>query len=177
MLGVFGLPLPDEGMLTFAGYLVYKHQLQFVPTIVSAFLGSVCGISLSYGLGHTAGFYVIEKYGHFVHITPERIQRTHEWFDRVGKWALLIGYFIPGVRHLTALLAGTAKMKWPQFALFAYSGSLSWSLTFISIGYFLGEEWKGVSEQLHRHLSMAAGVVLVFVLIYFFASQKRWQKR
>ncbi len=31
MLGMFGLPVPDESILTFAGYLVFKQQLDRRP--------------------------------------------------------------------------------------------------------------------------------------------------
>ncbi|MDH3505101.1 MAG: hypothetical protein OEM58_11325 [Nitrospirota bacterium] len=51
MLGILGLPIPDETLLMFAGYLVSQGKLTFQPTMATAFLGSVCGISLSYFLG------------------------------------------------------------------------------------------------------------------------------
>ncbi|HCQ02914.1 MAG TPA: hypothetical protein DIT99_20485, partial [Candidatus Latescibacteria bacterium] len=49
LLGVFGLPVPDEILLAFAGYLIFKGDLQFIPTLASACVGAMCGISLSYG--------------------------------------------------------------------------------------------------------------------------------
>ena len=68
-LGILGAPIPDEGVLAFAGYLVYEGKLLLVPTMAAAFLGSACGITLSYGLGRTFGVYLISKFGHAVHIT------------------------------------------------------------------------------------------------------------
>lgn len=53
---------------------------------------------------------------------------------------LIIGYFIPGVRHLTAYLAGISRIDFQKFMIFAYSGALLWSITFISLGYELGED-------------------------------------
>lgn len=172
MLGIIGLPIPDETLLTFAGYLVYKGDLHMVSSVAAAFLGSVCGISLSYVLGRTVGFHVIEKYGYIFHITPDRLKQTHDWFDRVGKWSLMIGYFIPGVRHLTALIAGTSKMELHEFVLFAYTGGLIWSATFICLGYFLGEEWASVSEQIHRHLMIYIGVVAAALILYFIVKRR-----
>src|SRR5262249_10845952 len=43
MLGIVGLPIPDETLLTFAGYLVFKNELNLIPTLATAFLGSSCG--------------------------------------------------------------------------------------------------------------------------------------
>jgi membrane protein DedA with SNARE-associated domain len=47
MLGIVGLPVPDEWLLTFAGYLIFKGHFQIVPTLAAAVLGSICGISVS----------------------------------------------------------------------------------------------------------------------------------
>ena len=70
-LGIIGAPIPDEGVLAFAGYLVYEGKLLLVPTVIAAFLGSACGITLSYGLGRTVGIYLISRFGHTVHITGD----------------------------------------------------------------------------------------------------------
>ena len=48
MLGIVGLPVPDEVLLTFVGYLIFEHILNPVPAALAAFLGSICGITLSY---------------------------------------------------------------------------------------------------------------------------------
>ncbi len=55
MLGIVGLPVPDETLLAFAGYLVFQGKLSPVPTLLASFLGSACGISLSYFLGASPG--------------------------------------------------------------------------------------------------------------------------
>ena len=38
IFGIVGLPVPDEWLLTFSGYLVFKHTLVFLPTFLAAFL-------------------------------------------------------------------------------------------------------------------------------------------
>ena len=106
VFGIIGLPIPDETLLTFAGYLIFKGHLHFPTTLAAAFAGSVCGITGSYLIGRTGGLYVIHKYGRYVHITPERLDYVHAWFERVGRWGLFFGYFIPGIRHFTAIIAG-----------------------------------------------------------------------
>src|SRR5215471_8430005 len=60
-LGIIGLPIPDETLLAFAGHLIAKGKLALIPTIGTAFLGSVCGITISYALGRWTGHYFIEK--------------------------------------------------------------------------------------------------------------------
>jgi membrane protein DedA with SNARE-associated domain len=176
--GIVGLPVPDEWLLTFSGYLVFKHTLSFVPTFAAAFLGSACGITFSYLLGKVFDTYILLRYGRFLHITPERLARAHEWFERRGRWTLLVGYFIPGVRHLTGYVAGASELSYANFALFAYSGAFCWAAFFITLGYVLGENWNRVMQSIHETTILMIGLALAAVLGYvIFEYVRRQQKR
>ena len=112
MLGMFGLPVPDETILTFTGFLVYKNYLHPAPALLAAYLGSICGITLNYLVGRFVGFPLLRKYGYYLRLTDERINQAHRWFERYGKVALFVGYFLPGVRHLTAFSAGASRLEY-----------------------------------------------------------------
>lgn len=84
----------------------------------------------------------------------------------------MIGYFIPGVRHLTAVVAGTSKLRWPVFALFAYSGGFLWSVIFITLGYFLGEKWAAMSAAVQHYLLIGSAVIAVIVFLYIITHGK-----
>ena len=176
VLGIVGLPVPDETLLTYVGYLVFRGRMRFIPTVAAAFLGSVGGISLSYGLGRTLGHQVILRYGRFLHITPSRLEVVHGWFARAGRWTLTFGYFVPGVRHLTALVAGSSNLELPVFTLYAYTGGMIWVLTFILGGYWLGEQWLNISAFADRHAISAVSVVLVVALAYIFLVRRHRPK-
>src|SRR5258708_20968755 len=126
VLGIVGLAVPDEALLTFSGYLVFKGHFRFLPTVAAAYAGSICGITISYTIGRTGGIFLIHKYGPYVHLTKERLDRIHGWFERMGRWALFFGYFMPGVRHFTAGLAGRSPPETPGFAPFPFTGGLFW---------------------------------------------------
>ena len=175
-LGIIGAPIPDEALLAFSGYLVYNGQLQLVSTVVTAFLGSVCGITLSYGLGRTIGNYLITKFGPAVQITGDKVIYVQTWFERVGKWGLLFGYYLPGVRHLIAFGAGVSKLPLSVFALFAFTGSFIWSVTFISTGYFLGRQWILVFGKVRPTLVMGSAITVAVCLLYILVPQY-WRKR
>jgi membrane protein DedA with SNARE-associated domain len=174
VFGVVGLPVPDESMLALFGYLVSTGRFNFVLTYVIASFGSLTGITLSYWIGRWGGYRLIHRFGPRFHLTEERLQRVHGWFDRIGKWTLTIGYFIPGVRHFTALIAGASELRYPVFAAFAYSGGLIWSLTFITIGYYLGETWSRDFHVGYR-IPLAVGAVVLFggIALYLIVKQKR----
>src|SRR5262245_11239351 len=174
VFGIVGLPVPDEWLLTFSGYLIFKHTLLFLPTFGAAFLGSACGITVSYTLGRIFDTYVLEKYGRFFHMTPQRLERVHSWFERRGRWTLLVGYFIPGVRHLTGYVAGVSELSFPNFALFAYTGAFCWAAVFITLGYALGEQWNRVLESLHEtKLTVIVAAAFVIAIVYFVISYLR----
>jgi membrane protein DedA with SNARE-associated domain len=172
VLGIVGLPVPDEALLTFVGYLVYKGVLGYIPSVAVAFTGSVCGITLSYFLGHTLGVKVIKNYGYILHITDDKIELVNRWYERVGRWLLMFGYFIPGVRHLTAYVAGTSGLRMHVFAPFAYTGGLIWSLTFISTGYLLGDKWNLVFEKIHHGLIVIIAAAIPIILLYILVQRK-----
>lgn len=164
MLGIVGIPVPDETLLAVSGFLSYKGELSLIPAFLAGFLGSITGITISYFIGRGFGKVVLEKYGHFFHLTKERLEKAREWFRKIGKWALLFGYFIPGVRHVISILAGTTKMNYPEFALYTYTGGFIWAGTFISIGYFFGEKWQKAMEAIHRHIIISSIVLIVIIV-------------
>ena len=80
-LGIIGIPIPDESILTLAGYLVFQKDLMLIPTILSSFLGSITGISISFFLGHTLGIKALNKGGSLLHITENHLDKTKKWLE------------------------------------------------------------------------------------------------
>ena len=152
MVGVFGLPVPDETLLTFAGVLVRQGKLHFATTWTAAAFGSMCGITISYALGRSLGPSAVGHFGRWFRINAEHLRRVEAWLERWGKWTLTFGYFVPGVRHLTAILAGSAQLPPRMFATYAYAGAALWSLTFITFGWAVGRRWEAALQVMHRHI-------------------------
>ncbi len=165
VLGIVGLPIPDETLLVISGYLISSGRMHPALTFAAAFAGSVCGISLSYLIGRTIGHTVVLRYGKYVHLTQDRLERVHRWFNRAGDWLLTFGYFIPAVRHFTAFVAGMSDLEFPAFALFAYSGAAIWVGSFLALGYFVGEKWRAAMGLVHRYTLVAIAVAIVIGLI------------
>jgi membrane protein DedA with SNARE-associated domain len=176
MFGIAGLPVPDELLMTYVGFLVHRGDLRIAPALASAFLGTICGITLSYVLGRTLGLRVLRRYGRYVHVTPELLARTHNWFERVGKWSLTFGYFVPGVRHLTAYVAGAAELEPHEFGMFAYTGGAFWVLTFVTLGYTLGEAWLRVIKKIQGAMLVFTAIASAALLIYLLARRLRPKK-
>jgi len=159
-VGVVGLPVPDETLLVVAGVLIGQGRLHAVATTAAAVGGAMAGITASFALGRFAGLTLILRYGSWLHVDAAVLTRVENWFERAGKWLLVVGYFIPGVRHFTAVIAGASKLPVGTFMAFAYAGAILWASCFLTIGYVLGDEWRGLVADLHRHLLVACVVVV-----------------
>lgn len=172
--GIVGLPIPDEVILTYVGFNVFRGKLSFLFSLLSACMGAIGGISLSYFIGYKFGLPLLKKVGPKFHISEERINRTRNLFFRFGPVLLLIGYFIPGVRHLAAYIAALNRFPYKKFAIYAYSGAFLWCFTFITLGRGLGKSWRYVEIYLSKFsfiLILSLGVV--FVIVYFFWKKKK----
>jgi membrane protein DedA with SNARE-associated domain len=158
MFGIFGLPIPDELLLTVAGALARQGQLHLVPTIVAAIAGCMCGITLSYVLGRSVGLPALRR---VVHVSDAAFGRAQRWFHKFGCWLLMFGYFIPGVRHCTAIAAGSTPLEYRLFAAFAYTGAVLWSVSFVSLGYYAGDRWRSVLDRIRQPATLLTLLVIL----------------
>ena len=171
--GIVGLPVPVETLLTVAGYQIYRGRLDMPTVMLVGFLGSAAGITASYWIGRSLGFFLVRKYGRLMHITTDDLARTERWFERSGKWALLAGYFVPVVRHLTGLAAGTVKMPVGEFVVFAYTGALLWSTAFVLLGFIPGKQWAQTLAFLRSNWPMGALLVAGLLLACYAGNRRR----
>ncbi|MCZ1264672.1 MULTISPECIES: DedA family protein [Paenibacillus] len=137
-LGVIGMPIPDEVMMTFVGYLASISVLNYSVSIVVSFGGAFTGGLLSYTIGKKAGRPLVEKYGKWVGVNAKRLGRVESWFLKYGYWSIILGYFIPGIRHLMCCFSGISRMAIGRYVLFSSIGAFIWCVVFISIGFYVG---------------------------------------
>lgn len=167
-LGILGIPIPDETLIAFTGFLAFQGKLNFFLILAVAFAGTSCGITISYFLGRYSANFISGKYPDIFPVNSNRLLEVKKFYIKFGKYALLLGYFIPGVRHLTAIFAGTTFLSYRQFALFAYAGAFLWTVTFLILGYFLGHEWYLVAH-FSNHIFIPLiilSVLLLFLIVY-----------
>jgi membrane protein DedA with SNARE-associated domain len=172
-LGIVGLPVPDETLLTFAGVLVSRGKLSLLPTWLAGLLGAISGISCSFAIGRMTGLAFVHRYGRWFHLKPSQIERAGWWLSHRGKWALTFGYFIPGIRHVTGIVAGSSGLSYRTFATFAYLGAFLWATAFILLGWSVGEKWERILGEWHRVAMIGGAVLAVAVGIYFVLRRQR----
>ncbi|HEX3015220.1 MAG TPA: DedA family protein [Desulfobacteria bacterium] len=176
-LGLLGIPIPDETIMTFVGFLVYRQKLSLLLTVLVSIFGSLSGMSLSFVIGRKIGYRFLAKFGAYIHLTPAKLEKHKGWFDRYGARSIVIGYFVPGVRHVTAYLAGITDVPYSRFISIAAVGAATWVVTFVTLGMIVGKDWFKVGLMVHRYFWYLLFVVLVAAAVISLVQRKHKPER
>jgi membrane protein DedA with SNARE-associated domain len=171
-------PIPSEIILTFGGFMTTQSVLSIGGVVVSSTLGSVVGAILLYGVGRLLDISRLEKlvdrYGRILRLTGEDLHRTFGWFSRYGTWAVFLCRFVPLIRSLISIPAGTVRMKLVPFLLLTTLGSLIWNAALISLGAAVGASWETIVHYMDVYSNFIYGLLLVlFVLFAILHIRKR----
>lgn len=168
VLGNVGAPIGSELVLPTAGALTATGHLSNVwLTIAVALVGELAGESIAYAIGRYGGVPVIERFGKYVRLHHEHLQRVHRFFERWGTFAIFICRFLPFVRGVVGFPAGIAEMNVAHFYLWTFLGSAIFCGGMIFLGYALGDHLDAILPLLHRGgLTALAVAAAAAVLIY-----------
>ena len=115
-LGIFAVsflenvftPIPSEAIIPFAGILVSEGKFSFFLVVLSATLGSIVGAYVFYALGYWMGSErfraFIVKWGRYIFVSEEDVDRAEKWFEKYEDWAVLICRVIPLADEVRAKL-------------------------------------------------------------------------
>ncbi len=158
------IPLPSEIIMPFAGYLVSTGRFSLILVAVAGAIGCNLGSAVAYWVGARGGRAFIMRYGRWVLMNREDLDRAERFFARFGGVAVLIARVLPVVRTFIALPAGIAHMPLLRFHIYTFIGSLGWCYLLAWIGDQLGAKWQSdprLGAILHRFdYALVAAVVL-----------------
>lgn len=145
-------PLPSELIMPLAGFTAQQGRLSYVGVVLAGMVGSVLGALPLYALGRFLGERRVkrlaDKYGKWLAVSGEDIDKAKGWFDRHGGVAVLFCRLIPGVRSLISIPAGLGAMPLVPFLLYSALGTGTWAALLASLGYLLGENYALVDRYL-----------------------------
>lgn len=174
MLELIAVPLPGEALMTYCGYVIYTGKMNWVISVIAAAIGTIIGITISFFIGKSLGIGFFEKYGHYIHMDKQRLDKISNWFQKYGNKLLIVAYFIPGVRHITGYFSGITNGSYKKFAINAYLGAILWTTTFITLGKVLGSNWERYHLLLKKYLLIGSLIIAVMImLIYIYKSHKQ----
>jgi membrane protein DedA with SNARE-associated domain len=132
-----------------------------VAVLLIATIGAVVGSLLGYLIGAWGGRPLLDRWGRYVHIRPDDLDRADAWFARYGDRAVFFARLVPLLRALINYPAGVARMPVGRFLLFSALGSLPWNAALVLAGYLLGENYRSLYEALRPFEYPIYAVVLL----------------
>jgi membrane protein DedA with SNARE-associated domain len=162
-----GLPFPGETVLVVAGILAgTQHDPDITLVILTAgaaaFLGQIGG----YFIGREYGYRLLLRYGSYVRITTSRIKLGEYLFLRYGSKIVFISRFVPVLRSLAGILAGSNRMPLPQFLLANAIGAFAWAGFFGLAAFMLGRQVEHVARPLVIAFGIVAAVVIAAAIVF-----------
>ena len=158
------VPIPSELVMPFAGYLAMKGEFSLPVIIIINSVAAMTGSGISYWIGAVGGKPLLLKYGKYALIRKKDIERTETFFSRHGKATILIGRFLPVVRHIISVPAGVARMPLVPFFTQTFIGATIWGTVLIMLGYELGDRAMEVAAKL-KHVDVLVGVAILMLLL------------
>jgi membrane protein DedA with SNARE-associated domain len=155
-------PFPSEVVLPPAGYLASKGQMALFPVIVSGIAGSLLGAVFNYWIAVRWGRPFFERYGKFLLVSPEALDKAEAFFGRHGHVSTFTARLLPVIRQYVSLPAGLARMNLAKFCFYTGLGSGIWVTILSLIGFCLGNDNGEVSDALR---SVTAALIVFCVII------------
>ncbi len=154
-------PVPSEAVMPFVGFLVSDGKWNLGAAVLVTSAGSLVGSLLSYGMGYYGGRPFVLKVGRYLLLDRHDLEWTEAFFmRRRGAATLFVSRFIPVVRHLISIPAGTGRMPLLSFVAATGVGATLWNTFLLVLGMKLREHWTLVQEYSHQ-----VDVVVVLLLM------------
>lgn len=164
-LGIVGMPIPDEAIVMTGGLVTTLELLHPIPAFILTYMGVVSGLSVGYFLGNCIGVKIIDRVIKNKQSTGSYLVKSQAILNKFGKYALVISYFLPVVRHLMPYLVGIGKMPYPKYALYSYSTGLIWTLIYFFLGRLFGNYIEQLSILVEKYGWYTLGILAVVFLV------------
>jgi membrane protein DedA with SNARE-associated domain len=165
LLEDFGVPVPGEAILIAAAIYAGSGHLNIALVILIGVLGAIIGDNIGFAIGHFGGRPLVQRFGRYIFLTPERLDKTEAYFNRHGGKIIVIARFIEGLRQANGILSGIIGMRWLKFLGFNALGAVLWVCTWATLGYLAGEHIVGIFAAFDKYKWYAGAVVVVLAAI------------
>ncbi|WP_438444530.1 DedA family protein [Gorillibacterium sp. sgz5001074] len=168
--------IPSEIVLAYAGYLVFKGEINALEAVIFGTIGCLLQQIVLYAIGLYGGRPFVDRYGKYLHLKPKHIDLTERWFQKYGAGVVFTSRFIPVIRQAISIPAGIARMNLFKFLAYTGLASIPWAILFISLGKSLGENWEDIDEKAGPYtqpiLWAAIGLTVLYILYKVWARKR-----
>ncbi len=163
-------PIPSELVMPLAGFASTQGQLSFLGVVIAGVIGAVLGQLPLYYLAKFVGKKRLmtwaDKYGKWLAISSEEIERADRWFGRYGGSVVFFGRLVPGIRSLISVPAGFTEMNLTKFLLYSSLGISIWSAVLAYLGRLLGENYQAISRFLGPVTYIVLGALVAAAIVW-----------
>lgn len=163
-----GIPLPNEVILLFAGFLAHEHIFNIYTLITLSITGSMIGVAGSYYLGYFLGERVFKKFPAPPFLTPEKQHQIDHWLHKKSIGVFVFTRFMPFIRTYISIFAGINKVNPLRLFIESLIGTMIWCSGFLALGFFVGEEWEKILRFFHKYTPLALIIVIFGVSLYIY---------
>jgi membrane protein DedA with SNARE-associated domain len=145
----------------------------YVAIALAGTIGYTLGSVLGWAIGLYGGRPYLEKHGRWLHVTPERLDKTDEWFERYGDTTVFVTRMLPVVRSFVSIPAGIGEMPLLRYTVLTFAGTIPWCFGLAAIGLALGSQW----EEFHDAFRYADYAIIALVVAGLAALAYRTHRR
>jgi membrane protein DedA with SNARE-associated domain len=163
----FGIPVPGETILIAGAIYAGAGRLNIVAVGLVAFIAAITGDNIGFAIGRFGGRRLALRWGKYVFLTEERLNKAEAFFDRRGAIVITFARFVEGLRQANGIIAGITGMHWLRFLIFNAIGAALWVATWVTAGYFAGNHISTIYHYitLYSYYVLIALVLLILVLV------------
>ena len=161
---LFGFFLPGDSLLLTAGVISFANPDTFPIWLVCAvcFVAAVTGDAVGYWFGQRVGRRLYERPDSRF-FKKSHLLAAEAFYEKHGGKTIVIARFLPFVRTFAPIVAGTARMSYPRFAAYNFTGAALWAIGVPLAGYALGSVIP--PEVLDRWLYVIIAVVIALSIL------------
>jgi membrane-associated protein len=173
--GIIPAPLPGDSILFLAGAFSATSatskdpHLNLAVVVIGAFVAAVAGAEVGYWIGDRFGVRLFKPDARF--FKTEYLERAHAFFEERGERSVVLARFIPFVRTIVPMLAGTSDMPHRKFLTANVIGAAIWACGISLLGF-----WLGKSIDIDKYIYPIVAVIIVLSLIPPFLEWRKHRK-
>jgi len=176
MVEDFGIPVPGETVLIVGAVYAGAGRMNILGVALVGFLAAIAGDNIGYAIGRFGGHALVARFGRYVFLTGERLDKAEAFFSRHGGKVVTVARFIEGLRQANGIIAGITEMHWAKFLAFNALGAALWVGLWTSLGYAAGNQIGPIYTQITRYslyVLIALGVAIVALLARWLVRRRK----